>query len=92
MIYVDEIEEYPTTMIALKARRFGQRWCHLTADTDDELRAFAVRIGCRRSWFQGNSIVPHYDLTPTMRSRAIDAGAQPVSAMDRMRKIRENLK
>ena len=53
------------------------RWthsCHMFADSLDELHAFALRIGLRRSWFQ-NDKLPHYDLNPSRRCAALRAGA-----------------
>lgn len=53
----------------------GKLWCHLVADSLDELHAFAARIGLRRSWFQGVASYPHYDVTTDVRERALIAGA-----------------
>lgn len=55
--------------------RAGPSWCHMIADTLDELHAMASRIGLRRSWFQyGNT--PHYDIgTDRIRALAVAAGA-----------------
>lgn len=56
--------------------RAGPRWCHMIADTLDELHAMAARIGLRRSWFQAHSNTPHYDIgTDGKRALAIAAGA-----------------
>jgi hypothetical protein len=52
--------------------------CHLFTDGPvDELHAFAVRIGMKRTWFQDKS-VQHYDLTPSRRRLAVAAGAVEV--------------
>jgi hypothetical protein len=57
------------------------RWSgggHLQADTLDELHAFAQRLGMRREWFQSKPSRPendHYDLTQTLRARALELGA-----------------
>jgi len=48
--------------------------CHLFADTEGELHAFAKSIGLRRSWFQPKSF-PHYDLTKRRREAAVARGA-----------------
>ena len=53
----------------------GRLWCHLVADSLDELHAFAARIGLRRSWFQDQASFPHYDVTIEVRERALRAGA-----------------
>ena len=72
-VYVDETQDY--TRIA-KARRLRHtHWCHLTADTRDELHDFAKRLGLRRTWFQDHAIRWHYDITPPKRARALQLGA-----------------
>ena len=53
----------------------GKLWCHLVADSLDELHAFAARIGLRRGWFQDRASYPHYDVTTDVRERALLAGA-----------------
>lgn len=53
-------------------------WCHLQADSDEELHAFAARLGLKRSWFQERSDRPeanHYDVTKTVRAKAVALGA-----------------
>jgi len=56
------------------------RWSHLYADTEEELRAFAKRLGLRDSWIQhpGEAGV-HFDVTSSVRQRAITQGARPVT-------------
>lgn len=69
----------------------GQLWCHLLADSNDELHEFAARLGLRRSWFQGVSRFPHYDLTANKRAQAIRLGAQAMdvrAAVMRARSVR----
>lgn len=54
----------------------GRRWAHLMADSLDELHTFAARIGLKRSWFQAKpSGAAHYDVTDTVRLKAIQRGA-----------------
>ena len=53
----------------------GKRWCHLVADTLEELHAFAGTLGLRRDWFQTRASYPHYDVTVPMRRRALILGA-----------------
>lgn len=55
----------------------GRRWCHLQADTLEELHAFAANIGLKREWFQEGTRpeAHHYDVSETVRSDAIKAGA-----------------
>lgn len=52
----------------------GKHWCHLVADTLDELHHFADRLGLQRSWFQCKKY-PHYDVTMSVRARALKLGA-----------------
>ncbi len=53
----------------------GKLWCHLVADTLPELHAFANRLGLREVWFQEKSVYPHYDVTVSVRNRALAMGA-----------------
>ena len=53
----------------------GTLWCHLIADTPDELHRFARRLGLQKNWFQSESVYPHYDITVSVRARAIELGA-----------------
>jgi hypothetical protein len=80
--YVDALQAHPPLayqtdrQAARVGARNGHRWCHLYADTEAELHAFATRIGLRRKWAQvSNSGTPHYDLTPGRRAVAVRAGA-----------------
>jgi len=52
--------------------------CHMMADTVEELHEMADKIGLKRSWFQPKS-VPHYDLTVSVRRKAVKAGAKEIS-------------
>lgn len=57
----------------------GKLWCHLVAESIDELHGFAAQLGLRRSWFQGKASYPHYDVTTSIRERALALGAHPGS-------------
>lgn len=52
---------------------------HLFADTEAELHEFAQKIGLKRSWFQDHNMLPHYDVTTSMREKAIGLGAVKVT-------------
>jgi len=68
VVYVDRLVDY--------GWRLGPS-CHLIADTVEELRAFAARLGMRRSWLQtSKSGILHFDLTAARRGRAIRFGAK----------------
>jgi hypothetical protein len=58
------------------------RWSHLLADGDDELHAFAARLGLRRAWFQcrgDRRHHAHYDLPERSRRDALALGAVEVT-------------
>lgn len=55
----------------------GKLWCHLVADSLDELHQFAARLGLKRTWFQDKASYPHYDVTTSVRERALALGALP---------------
>ncbi|MGB3500004.1 MAG: DUF4031 domain-containing protein [Mesorhizobium sp.] len=59
----------------------GRLWCHMLADSEDELHAFAARLGLKRSSYQGPPVTknPHYDLTAFERNRALRIGAVAVT-------------
>jgi len=61
-------------------------WCHMTADTRDELDAMADRIGLRRSWIQHpGRWDEHYDLTLSRRRLAVAGGAVEVVGLEHTR-------
>ena len=81
-VYVDELRNYPVS----PRWRYGLA-CHMTADTLEELHAFAGKLQLRRAWFQPHRHIPHYDLTARRRAAAIRAGAIEVKARDYVRRI-----
>lgn len=80
-VYVDALRAYRTLK---RLRHLGPRWCHLLADSPDELHTFASRLGLKRKWFQDRRW-PHYDLTPGKRILAIRLGALEVRRTDWIR-------
>lgn len=59
----------------------GRRWCHLLADSDDELHRFAVLLGLKLSSYQGppRTTKSHYDITAFERDRALRLGAVAIT-------------
>jgi hypothetical protein len=53
----------------------GKVWCHLVADTLEELHRFATALGLKRDWFQDRASYPHYDVSMPFRNRAVLMGA-----------------
>ncbi|MHB1583790.1 MAG: DUF4031 domain-containing protein [Acidimicrobiales bacterium] len=75
-VYVDDWRQ-PATV-----GRVDGRWSHLLADSEEELHAFAERLGLRRAWFQRSRRHPafdHYDVTDDLRREAIRLGAVAIS-------------
>jgi hypothetical protein len=58
----------------------GQLYCHMLADTTTELQAMASRIGLKAAWIQKpGTPMEHYDLAPSVRAKAVAAGAQEIT-------------
>ena len=77
-VYVDQLftQKAQGSAAFLVGKRNDHQWCHMVADTDEELHAMALRIGMKRAWFQGEGTAQaHYDLTPGRRAAAVAAGA-----------------
>ena len=71
-VYVDPLFSWPG---APKIRGQDVQWCHLTADRDKELHAFARKLKLREEWVQQDSYGLHYDLTDGKRVQAVIMGA-----------------
>lgn len=58
----------------------GMLWCHMTADTLDELHDMAGRLGLKRGWYQGppKTRYAHYDTISSKRLKALKLGVVPV--------------
>lgn len=55
----------------------GYKWCHMLADSLQELHDFAEFIEVDKRLFHRNASYPHYDVTLKMRLTAIENGAIP---------------
>ena len=76
MVYVDELRVWAEGRVETS---------HLTADSTQELEAFAHALALPdRAWHR-DAKVPHYDLNATWRARAIAAGAVFVPAREQAR-------
>jgi len=64
-VYVDDMRAKYRRMIM----------CHMIADTDEELRTMAQKIGVRQKWHQGD----HFDICLEMRARAVSLGAVEIT-------------
>lgn len=89
-IYVDELISYQQRANTAQGQRHfggGKRSCHMFADDEQELIAFARRIGLKPAWIQRKSLV-HFDLTPNKRAAAVRAGAKEVTAGEMVEHMR----
>lgn len=66
-------------------QKYGRGWFHLTADSLDELHAFATHAGIPTCAFHQGARYPHYDITASQRLSALRSGARPVSPRDVVR-------
>ena len=79
MILVDRLRSYPSGY-----------WCHMVSDSSlEELHNFAERLGLHREKFQEHGRLPHYDLRPVVREKAMSLGAEAVSSKELFRRGRE---
>jgi hypothetical protein len=71
--YVDSVRSYPGA--GLRYTEF----CHLLADTRDELHAMADQLGMPRRFFQEHPWRWHHDLPAPLRAQAVELGAVEVT-------------
>lgn len=77
-VYVDDMQ------VTARVGRINAVWSHLMADTDEELHAFAAKLGLRRSWHQHpGTALSHYDVTEPKRQLALRLGATPIGYFSR---------
>ena len=70
--------------------RHDRRWCHLLADDEAELHAFAAGLGIERRRFQTRPERPwidHYDIDEPRRAAAIERGAIELGRRDVVRLV-----
>lgn len=74
-VYVDDM--FKPATVPNGNRKVKGEWCHMQADSREELDAMADLIGLRRSWIQypDDPVKRHYDVTRPRRAAAVRAGA-----------------
>lgn len=60
-VYVDDM--FIPADVPNGSKIVSGNWCHLTADTTEELQAFARKLGLRLSWFQPVKLYPDNEYT-----------------------------
>src|SRR5260370_16839674 len=77
-VYVDDMNLQADVPDGRRAVRV--RWNHLFADTEEQLRAFAAKIGLKAEWIQDpGGRHAHFDVTTGKRQQAIADGAKAVT-------------
>ncbi|MDP9093663.1 MAG: DUF4031 domain-containing protein [Actinomycetota bacterium] len=71
--YVDTVRSYPG-----RGLRFTE-FCHLLADTREELQEIADALGIPQRFFQDHPWRWHHDIPGHLRARAIELGAREVT-------------
>lgn len=74
-VYVDDF--FVRAVVPFRGGHITDDWCHMQADTREELDAMARTIGMSPSWIQrpDSPVHRHYDVTRSRRAAAIQAGA-----------------
>jgi hypothetical protein len=86
-VYVDQLVNS-----GKRIGRAGPEWCHLAADTPQELHAFAARLRLGRSYAQHEGLPTlHYDLTRGKRAQAVRLGAIEIASREMGRQISERM-
>lgn len=80
MVYVDDMRA-----------QFGRMvMCHMAADSDEELRTMADRIGVARRWHQyPGTWKSHFDICLSKRALAVAAGAKEITWRELGQMLRE---
>lgn len=86
-VYVDDL--LPTK----KTTRWPHTYsCHMTADSYDELLAFAVQLGLSPSWIQAQGHrYEHFDLNANKRHEAVRMGAVEETRRASVRRMRKRI-
>tara|TARA_B100002019_G_C21179931_1_gene553147 strand:+ start:746 stop:1075 length:330 start_codon:yes stop_codon:yes gene_type:complete len=72
-VYVD------TMQANFKYKNNHYKMSHMIADTEEELHSFAQSLGLKREWYQDQSKHKHYDISQSIKKKAIENGAIEVS-------------
>lgn len=73
-VYVDILKSTKPYQADPQRKYPYKYFCHLMADSLDELHTFADRLGLQKAWFQNHPKYPHYDITAQKRRMAVRMG------------------
>lgn len=80
---------YVDPAVFQKSVKGRKQYCHMTADTLQELHEFAKSIGVKPHFFHKSATYLHYDLNSLQRDAAINAGAIAISSKELVIKSKE---
>ena len=85
-VYVDNA--YISAKVRSGRLTHESRWCHMTADTTEELIAFAVSLGLQAKYIQyPGTWKEHFDVTEPKRRLAVARGAIEVDYRTRVKEM-----
>lgn len=77
-VYIDDA--YIVATVGPPERQFTSRWCHLVADSTDELIGFVTGLGIEERWIQRRGEPgEHFDIPEPRRAQVVAAGAVEIS-------------
>lgn len=80
-VYVDNA--FISATVLNGSARHTSEWCHLMADSTEELVEFAKRLGLRRGYIQHlGTWKEHFDVTVGKRAQAVRMGAVEVDSYE----------
>lgn len=83
-VYVDDMHLSPV------GRLGRMKMSHMIADSTDELLAMADRIGLARRWLQAAGTArEHFDVSMSLRKKAVAAGAVEITMRELAMRCRE---
>lgn len=82
-VYVDDA--YIQASVNSGPLKHKSRWCHMTADSTEELVSFALKLGLQEKYIQfPGTWKEHFDITEPKRKKAVLLGAIEVSFRERI--------
>lgn len=85
-VYVDDA--YIPAKVRSGSLTHESRWCHLTADSTEELVSFAVSLGLQAKYIQYRGTwKEHFDVTEPKRRLAVSKGAVEVNYREHVLKM-----
>lgn len=73
---------------AAQAKRHGTRWCHMIADSTDELLLMIARLWLKPGYIRdGGTHREHVDLIPSKRAQAVRYGAVEITGRELVQKM-----